>query len=198
LESTLKVCYSDSMKLYIPVILGTAREGRRSEKAANFVLKEFQKFNEAETELIDVRDYRIQATDDTEEQEPAKRFAEKAARADGFIIVSPEYNHGYAGELKMMLDMLYEEYNRKPVGICGASTGRLGGARAVEQLRLVAIEFQMVPIRSAMYFANIKELFDEKGDITDPQYFTGRLKTFFEELLWYAKVLKTAREQATP
>ena len=74
--------------MYIPVILGTAREGRRSEKAANFVLKEFQKLHkEIETELLDVKDYRIVATDDTEEQEPAKRFAAQATRADGFIIV---------------------------------------------------------------------------------------------------------------
>jgi NAD(P)H-dependent FMN reductase len=182
------------MKLFIPIILGTARDGRRSEKAARFVLKEFQKRNEAETELIDVRDYRIGATDDTEEQEPAKRFAAQATRADGFIIVSPEYNHGYSGELKMMLDMLYEEYNRKPVGICGVAGGGMGGVRMVEQLRLVAIEFKMVPINKAVYFSNAGKLFDEQGNITDETYHE-RMKAFFEELLWYAKALKTAREQ---
>mgnify|MGYP001578349140 CR=1 FL=1 len=181
------------MKLYIPVILGTAREGRRSEKAANFVLKEFQKLHkEIETELLDVKDYRIVATDDTEEQEPAKRFAAQATRADGFIIVSPEYNHGYSGELKMMLDMLYEEYKRKPVGICGVAGGGMGGVRMVEQLRLVAIEFQMVPISKAVYFSNAGKLFDEQGDIADESYH-ARMKAFFEELLWYAKALKAAR-----
>ena len=179
--------------MYIPIILGTAREDRRSGKAANFVLKEFQTLQEAETELIDVRDYRIHATDDTEEQEPAKKFAEKAARADGFIIVSPEYNHGYAGELKMMLDMLYEEYNRKPIGICGVAGGGMGGVRMVEQLRLVAIEFQMVPISKAVYFSNAGKLFDKQGDITDESYHE-RMKAFFAELLWYAKALKAARE----
>lgn len=181
------------MKLYIPILLGTAREERRSENAANFVLKEFQKFNEAETELIDVKDYRIKATDDTEEQEQAKRFAEKAIRADGFIIISPEYNHGYPGELKMMLDMLYKEYNRKPVGICGVAGGGMGGVRVVEQLRLVAIELQMVPINKAVYFSNASKLFDERGTITDESY-NERMKAFFEELLWYTKVLKNGRE----
>lgn len=58
-------------------------------------------------------------------------------RADGLVIVSPEYNHGYPGEMKLMLDQLYKEYNRKPVGICGVSSGALGGARMVEQLRLI-------------------------------------------------------------
>src|SRR3989344_1622803 len=178
--------------MYIPIILGTAREGRRSEKAANFVLREFQKQEGVETELIDVRDYRIAATDDTEEQEPAKRFSEKVSRADGLIIVAPEYNHGYPGELKMMLDMLYEEYNRKPVGICGVARGSMGGGRMVEQLRLVAIEFQMVPSRKAVYFSNAGKLFDEQGDIADESYHE-RMKAFFEELLWYAKALKTAR-----
>ena len=180
--------------LYIPVILGTAREGRRSEKAANFVLREFQKQEDVETELIDVRDYRIVATDNAGDLPEAKKFSEKATRADGFIIVSPEYDHGYPGELKMMLDMLYDEYNRKPVGICGVSMGQLGGARAVEQLRLVAIEFQMVPMRNAVYFSQINTLFDETGAITDNSY-AERLQKLFEELLWYAKALKNAREQ---
>jgi len=180
--------------MYIPIILGTAREGRRSEKAANFVLREFQKQEGVETELIDVRDYRIAATDNTGNLPGAKKFSEKAARADGFIIVSPEYDHGYPGELKMMLDMLYDEYNRKPVGICGVSMGQLGGARVVEQLRLVAIEFQMVPMRNAVYFSNINNLFDEQGNITDESY-AERLQKLFEELLWYTKALKQARDQ---
>ena len=92
----------------------------------------------------------------------------------------------------MMLDMLYEEYNRKPVGICGVASGSMGGVRMVEQLRLVAIEFQMVPIRKAVYFSNAGKLFDEQGDIADESYHE-RMKAFFEELLWYAKALKTAR-----
>jgi len=180
--------------MYIPIILGTARKDRNSEKAANFVLGEFKKVEGVETEILDVRDYRLPATDDSVEQEQAKEFAKKITKADGFIIVSPEYNHGYPGELKMMLDMLYTEYNRKPVGICGVAGGGMGGVRVVEQLKLVAIEFQMVPIRNAVYFSNIRKLFDEQGNITDDTY-SERLQKFFEELIWYAKALKQAREQ---
>jgi len=180
--------------MYIPIILGTGRKDRQSEKAAKFILKEAKKLARVETELIDVRDFPMQSTDNSETSDQSKRFAEIMTRADGFIIVVPEYNHGYPGELKMALDMAYTEYNRKPVGICGVSMGGMGGVRAVEQLRLITIEFQMVPIRSAIYFSKIGQLFAEHGEITDPSY-TERLGPFFEELLWYAKALKQAREK---
>lgn len=178
-------------KLFIPVILGTAREGRGSENAARFMLAQTQ-IAGIETELLDVRDYRLSATDNTGESEPAKRLAEKISRADGLIIVSPEYNHGYPGELKMMLDMLYNEYANKPLGICGVSAGGLGGARMVEQLRLVAIELRMVPIREAVYFAKIGSLFNDAGEIQDLSYRDLAAK-FLEELIWYAAALKKAR-----
>lgn len=182
------------MKLFIPIILGTAREGRASEKVAKFVFGEMAKFADIETELIDVRDYRLQSTDNTETQEIAKKLSEKISRADGLIVVSPEYNHGYPGELKMMLDMLYREYFKKPIGICGVSMGGLGGVRMVEQLRLVSIELHMVPIREAVYFSNVQQLFGEDGNIKDQSY-APRLKTFMDELFWYAKALKEAREK---
>lgn len=181
-------------KLYIPIILGTARSGRHSEKAARFVLGEVQKISEIETDLIDVRDFIIGITDNSEESGIAKKLAEKITQADGFIIVSPEYNHGYPGELKLMLDTLYEQYGRKPLAICGVSSGGLGGARMVEQLRLVAIEFHMVPIREAIYFSSVKKLFDEKGIIQDQSY-EAKIKKMMDELLWYAKALKEARSK---
>lgn len=185
---------ANKLNLYIPLILATAREGRHSEKAANFVLSEMRKRPEIETDLIDVRDYRLQATDNTEESETAKKLAEKISRADGYIIVSPEYNHGYPGELKMMLDMLFEQYARKPVAICGVSSGGLGGARMVEQLRLVMIEFHMVPIHNAVYFSSVKNLFDENGFIKDQSYIQ-KVQKLLDELIWYAKALKEAREK---
>lgn len=177
---------------YIPIILGTAREGRYSEKVAKFVISEIEKNTKIETEIIDVRDYILGHTDNTKSSIQAKRLGDKISRADGFIIVSPEYNHGYPGELKMALDMLYEEYARKPMAICGVSMGGLGGARMVEQLRLVSIEFHMVPIREAVYFSGVTNLFDENGNIKDPLY-ESRIKTLLEELLWYANALKLAR-----
>lgn len=174
--------------MYIPIILGTARKDRQSEKVANFMLQEATKFG-LESEIIDVRDYRIEATDNTGELPPAKKLAKKINKAEALIIVSPEYNHGYPGELKMMLDMLYKEYTAKPVGFCGVSAGGLGGVRAVEQLRLVSIEFYMLPIREALYFSAVQNLFDEKGNIKDEAYHK-RVKVFLDELTGYAKKLK--------
>lgn len=178
--------------MFAPIILGTAREGRFSEKAAYYMLQEAKKAG-LETEVIDVRDYRAPATDNTEESSQAKRLAEKIIRADAIIIVTPEYNHGYPGELKMMLDLLYDQYARKPVGLCGVSMGGLGGVRCVEQLRLVVAELHMVSIREAIYFSNVRQLFDEKDMIKDESY-SARAKKFLAELAWYAKALKEARE----
>ena len=180
--------------MYIPIILGTAREGRQTEKVANFMLQETQKLEGVETEILDVRDFRIPATDNPGLSEPEKRLAGYVLRADGFIWVVPEYNHAYPGELKMMLDMLYKEYRGRAVGICGVSGGGLGGVRMVESLRLLAINFHMVPIGEAVYFSNVQDLFDEQGNMTDESY-KDRVKPFFEELLWYAAALKQAREQ---
>ena len=171
--------------MHVPVILGTSREGRQSEKAARYVLEQAKKFG-FESELIDTRDYPITATDKTLTTAKSKAFAKKITAADALIIVAPEYNHGYPGELKLLLDMLYDEYADKPVGICGVSIGAMGGCRAVEQLRQVVIELRMLPIREALYFPNVKELFDDNGQIKDSAYekraqkFFGQLKTIAE------------------
>jgi len=178
--------------MYIPVILGTARLGRQSEKAALFML---QKTLEAglESEIIDVRDFRLPATDNTEKSPQAQKLEEKVRRADGFIIVSPEYNHGYPGELKMLLDMLFFQYAHKPVGICGVSSGAWGGTRMVEQLRQVCLAFHMVPTGQAVHFPKVQELFDEEGRLLGRSQH-GQAKRLLEELIWYARALKAARE----
>jgi NAD(P)H-dependent FMN reductase len=166
--------------MYIPIILGTAREGRQSEKAANFLLEQTRNAD-FESEIIDVRDFRIPATNNTEEIPEAKKLEAKITKTDAIIIVSPEYNHGYPGELKMMLDMLFKQFFNKPLGICGVSSGGLGGARMVEQMRQVAIAFHMLPINGALYFSNVQDLFDDEGKIKDEAYIK-RAQRFFEEL----------------
>ncbi|TSC78528.1 MAG: hypothetical protein G01um101433_193 [Parcubacteria group bacterium Gr01-1014_33] len=182
------------VRLFIPILLGTAREGRRTENAARFVFEQAKKDGRFKTRFLDVRDFvMIPKTDGAVSEEKSKEWKEIVTRADGLIIVSPEYNHGYPGELKLMLDQLYDEYNRKPAAICGTGAG-MGGARMVEALRMSLVEFQMVPIRTAVYFSNIKTLFDENGKIKDESY-GERLKKLFDELVWYAEALKVAREK---
>ncbi len=104
-------------------------------------------------------------------------------------MVSPEYNHGYPGELKMMLDMLYEEYFGKPVGICGVSSGVFGGARMIEHLVATCVRFHMLPTGQVLYFPRVQELFDESGAIKKEAYHR-RAKKFLTILAEYAEVLK--------
>jgi chromate reductase len=178
--------------MYIPVVLGTARQGRQSEKVAKYVLQIVQSSG-LETELVDVRDYRIEATDREEEIPQAKKWKEKIVRSDGLIIVSPEYNHAYPGELKMFLDMLYEQYWRKPVGLVGVSDGPWGGTRGMEVLRLTCISLGLHPILEIVYCPKVKELFDDAGKITNDSY-EKKVKSLLKSLITHAEALKAARK----
>lgn len=182
-------------EINIVAILGTARKDNQSSRAARFVVQQADKFGLA-VRFIDVSEILSAKTIPPSNQHPnpkALQWRQDMKTADGLIIVSPEYNHSFPGELKIALDFLYPEYEKKPVGICGVSSGGMGGVRVVEQLRLVAIALKMVPISSAVYFSNISSLFDEQGNITDSSY-EKRMTNFFTELSWYAKALKQARE----
>ena len=173
--------------MYIPIILGTAREGRESEKVAKFVMTEAGKYG-FETELIDVKDYASPATWSMK-PDIKEKISAKIKNADALIIVAPEYNHSYPGELKIFMDNFYQEYFYKPIGICGVSSGFLGGARMVEQLRLVSIEFHMIPIREALFFSSVKTIFNENGSVKDQGYLE-KLKTMFKELEMITNRLK--------
>lgn len=178
--------------MYIPIILGTAREGRESEKVAHFVLEKAIEFG-LESEIIDVRNFRLEATDNTKTSDQAKRLMELVLKAEGLVIVSPEYNQGYPGELKMMLDMLYEEYFGKPVGICGVSSGTFGGARMIEQLVQICVRFHMLPTGEVLYFPRVQDLFDENGAIKKEAYHE-RARKFFGVLTGYAEALRCGKD----
>lgn len=172
-------------KLVIPVLLGTAREGRQSEKAAVYMAEQLVAAG-FDAPLVDVRDIATSATFHSKDPQPKiLPWKELMARADGLVIVTPEYNHGYPGELKIVLDSLYAEYARKPVGICGVSSGGFGGVRVVEQLRQVVITFQMLPLKNAVQFSGIESF--------QPANYDAAVKTFCEELRWAAQTLKNGR-----
>lgn len=171
--------------MYVPVILGTARKGRESARVAAFILAEAKR-NGLESEILDVRDFPMTATDNTPGSDAVMALAAKIQKADALVIVTPEYNHGYPGELKLMLDSLYDEYRDKPLGLCGVSSGPIGGARAIEQLRLVAVELRMRNIGEAMYFPGVKSLFEEDGAIREPEDWERRAGRFFKDLVSHA------------
>ncbi len=112
--------------MFIPILLGTARKGRKSEAVAKKLVELVEALGH-ETELVDVRAAALSATDDTGTSESAKHWKSIVERCKGFIIVTPEYNHGYPGELKLFLDQLYKEYANKVVRIVSVSNGLWGG-----------------------------------------------------------------------
>lgn len=169
--------------MYIPIILGTAKEGRRSAAVARFLLNQ-AKGAGIETEIVDVKEYPLSYTG--QKMESVVGIQEKIQKADGYVIVSPEYNHGYPGELKLFLDSFYKEYARKPVALCGVSAGGLGGSRMVEQLKLVCHELQLVVIHEVLYVSNA-------GSFEETVY-QERAQKMIGELLWYAGALKSARD----
>src|ERR1051325_8501086 len=145
--------------LFIPLILGTARQGRESEHAARFVFEQTKKRAGVETELIDVRSLPMKL-DDAGEQMKDPKFASTIERCDGLIIVTPEYNHGCPGLLKHALDMCLKEYIHKAVGICGVSAGAFGGTRVIESLLPVMRELGLVTLFGEVNFGRIQTLSD--------------------------------------
>ena len=144
--------------VFIPVVLGTARQGRLSEPAANFVFGEVSKRGDIQTELIDIRKIPL-AVDDAGEALKDSRFSAMVARADGLILVVPEYNHSFPGLLKHVLDTNLKEYIHKAVGVCGVSAGPFGGARMIQSLLPVLRELGLVTIFSDVYFGSARKAF---------------------------------------
>jgi len=183
---------SNVRPLFIPVLLGTPRQGRMSEHVARFVHGEVAKRAGVETELFDVRELPLPTTDAGEAIKD-ENFSAAMARADALIIVAPEYNHGYPGLLKHALDSNLKEYIHKAVGVCGVSAGGFGGTRVIENLLPVLRELGLVTIFWDGNFSNSYKLFDEAGALLDQAY-VKRLDKFLAELIWMAKVLRYGRE----
>lgn len=182
--------------LFIPVILGTARQGRESERAARFVFDQTKKRAGVETEFIDVRTLPMKLNDAGEQMKDPK-FSATIDRCDGLIIVTPEYNHSFPGLLKHALDMCLKEYIHKAVGICGVSAGPMGGSRVIESLLPVMRELGLVTIFEDVNFGKIGGLFDERGNLLD-ENFVRRVDSFLNELIWMSRVLRHGRESIPP
>jgi len=191
--------------LRIKVIIGSTRPNRFSEKPATWIFEEAKKRKELDVELLDLRDYPMPYYNEPMSPKmlkgnysdpTVKKWIEKVGEADGYIIVTPEYNHGYPAVLKNALDYPYFEWNKKPVGF--VSYGSVAGARSVEQLRQVAIELQMAPIQPSIHiptpvFLAIRNPKEE--DAADPyEPLKDHASHFLNELVWWAKALKIARE----
>ena len=184
--------------LKIKVIVGSTRANRFSEKPAQWIFDEARTRADLDVELLDLRDYALPFFEEAMPPGMAKdgytnpvvvRWRDKVGEADGFIICTPEYNHGYPAVLKNALDYVYFAWSRKAVAF--VSWGGAGGTRAVEQLRLVAIELDMAPIRFAVHIPNpwfIKDVNEIKTDAN--QHSAAAL---LDQLTWWAGVLRSGR-----
>lgn len=184
--------------LNIKVIVGSTRANRFSEKPAQWILGLAKQRADLNVELLDLRDYPLPFFEEAlppglakdEYQNPVVRaWRDKVRGGDGYIICSPEYNHGYPAVLKNALDYTYFSWSRKAVAF--VSWGGAGGARGVEQLRAVAVELDMAPIRHAVHIPNPWFIKDVSEIDTDPN--RQAAAALLDNLAWWAKALKAAR-----
>jgi NAD(P)H-dependent FMN reductase len=181
-------------KLFIPILLGTNRKERISVHPAKWLAAEMQKRADIETRLFDVADFALPQDDygqTLKDQFPDWKDA--IIRADGLVIVSPEYNHGYPGSLKAVLDLLLKEYIHKAVAFVGVSAGPWGGTRVIESMVPMVRELGLAVTFADLNFPKVQKTFDADGNILDPA-FEKRAKDFLDELVWMSTVMKWGRE----
>jgi NAD(P)H-dependent FMN reductase len=190
----------------IAVIIGSTRPGRFGEKPARWIAGRLTARGDLDITLLDLRDYSLPCFE--EQTSPARngrnyripevaRWAQAIDEADGFVIVTPEYNHGYPAALKNAFDHTFVEWQRKPVAFVGY--GNVGGARAIEQLRQVAVEFEMAPLRHAVHILPdvMRPAMAAEAPV-DPAIFTPleqRADLLADDLAWWANALRRARTE---
>lgn len=181
----------------IGIITGSTRPGRNNEAVANWVYDLLKDKSEAEVELVDIADYDLPLLDEPYppsmgqyEKEHTKKWAAKIDSLDGFIFVTPEYNHGVSGALKNAIDFLYAEWNNKSAGY--VSYGSAMGTRAVEHLRLIAAELQIADVRQQVMLSLFTD-FEDMAKFTPAEYHEDSVNTMFDQVVAWAEALKPLR-----
>jgi NAD(P)H-dependent FMN reductase len=189
-------------KVKIAVIIGTTRAVRFAGKPAEWIADIAPQRDDMIVEVLDLREYPMPFFDEVasnawapSQNEVAQRWQKKVAEFDGYIFVSAEYNRGVPAVLKNALDYAYPEWNKKPAAFVGY--GSVGAARAIEQLRLIAVELQMAPIRTGVHIQGADFMAVWKGgkDIAELSYLRPNATDMLDQLVWWTNALKTAREQ---
>jgi NAD(P)H-dependent FMN reductase len=185
----------------IAIIIGSTRVGRFGDRPANWIHSIARERNDLAFEVVDLRDHPLPFFNESMppvmapvKNEAARRWAHRLSAFDGYIIVTPEYNHGPTAVLKNALDSVYAELNRKPLSFVGY--GSVGAARAIEQLRLLATSFQMACLNSAVNIgmAEFTGIAQQGQSFDDFPYLAKAAATMLDDLAWWAKALKSARD----
>lgn len=186
----------------IAVVIGSTRAARFADKPTEWIATIAKARGDFDVEIVDLRDYPMPFFDEPasslwmpSKNEEAQRWQRKIDEFDGFIFIVGEYNRGPTGVLKNALDYAYTEWNRKPVTFVGY--GGVGGARAIEQLRLHAVELQMAPSRFAVHIvmADYMQVLQQGKKLEEFEHLNQAAAVALDDLSWWAKVLKTAREE---
>lgn len=181
-------------KVKLPVLLGTNRKERKSVFVARWLVAEMSKREDIETRLFDVGDFALPQDDYGQGmKESFPEWRDAVVAADGLVIVSPEYNHGYPGALKGVLDLLLKEYIHKSVALVGVSAGPWGGVRVIEALVPVVRELGLAVTFTDLNFPTVQSKFDADGRLVDEAY-GRRAKDFLDELVWMSRALRWGRE----
>ena len=188
--------------LKLGVIVASTREGRRGEAIAHWfhAILAARLPDATQAELIDLRDFRLPSYDYPSPPMVAERayteatartWVDKVASLDGYVVVTPEYNHSFPGGLKNAIDHAFTGWANKPIGFVSYG-GMAGGARAVEQLRLVAIELRLVPVRDEVNLKLGAGALDAHGQPAE-EIQAKRAAALADTLLWWARVAKDGR-----
>jgi NAD(P)H-dependent FMN reductase len=185
----------------IQILTGSSRPGRFNIQPAQWILEQAKGRTDIEIELIDLQTVALPFLDEPQspmqhnyEHAHTKEWSAKIADADGFIFVTPEYNHSYSPVLKNAIDYLYREWNHKPVAFI--SYGSLaGGSRAVEHLRTIAAELKMYDLREQIMFPNYWEHLDAEGAYTFTGAHETQAKELLDSLVFWATELKASRSR---
>ena len=181
-------------KMFIPILLGTNRKGRESETVARWLYEKISEREDVETKFFDVRDFDLPQDDyGTAIGKDFPEWRDAIVKADGLVVVTPEYNHGYPGVLKSVLDLLLKEYIHKAVGLVGVSASPWGGTRVIEACVPMVRELGLAVTFSDLNFPQVQNKFDESGKLLDEAY-DKRAKDFLDELVWMSGALRWGRE----
>lgn len=179
----------------IAVLAGTTRKQRRSIKAAHYIADFARQLPNIEVIFVDPADFHFPGDgNDPEGKDP--RYSDITQKADAFFVITPEYNHSFPGTLKRMLDSELANYNHKPIAMAGVSDGNWGGVRAVEALVPAVRETGLVVMSWDVYFPYVQNIFADDGSIQEEYRarYEKSLGKLFDELLWFARLLKSARK----
>jgi NAD(P)H-dependent FMN reductase len=185
----------------IAIIIGSTRPTRFADKPAAWLRGIVAARTDAEYEMVDLRDFPLPFFNEVAsnayaptQNEVGVRWQHKLAEFDGYIVITAEYNHGPTAVLKNALDYAYPEWNRKPIAFVGY--GSVGAARAVEQLRMIAVELQMAPIRTSVHIqgADFFGAWQQGAALEDMTHLQPGVNAMLEELGWWASALKAARQ----